>query len=285
MSRYGLEGQPHSYERFAHTRVVLQTDSAAVQRAIRAVSIVDWGTGTGAAIEHLLENGKLIDPFYLIGLDIDEKALDLARRKFLRRDIGTGENIFLFLQRDLNNPVDEIQSGTQDLITCLNMIHLMDDPSHFFRESERMLKDGGQIVASTAYHTGAYPGGTASFWRVLVVYAQKKLREKGYTEFGERTNLFRFSVNDYMNFAEEAGFSDVRADLDTVYLDSEALKAICDYEGFAEGAFPGAPIEESTAALIKSVDESLERYSKLLSENGWPGIPRVWMVLTANKHV
>ena len=73
---------PRSYEAFARQPFYEKIDADLLQRAPQVQRVVDFATGTGAAIEHLIHLGKLKPGAMVYGVDIDLESLAIAQTKY-----------------------------------------------------------------------------------------------------------------------------------------------------------------------------------------------------------
>lgn len=281
MGQVEKETHPYSYDPFA--QLLKEVDTSFVKRVPQPVhTVVDVGCGTGAVIQHLFEEGKIEAPFTITGFDIDSDGLEKAEENLSRFRKEVQGDLQLKLQ-DAEEPWRTIPSSSWELVTCLNMIHLLDNPLNVFGEAYRLLQKDGSLLVSSAYEERSYPEGTERFWGTIVAQARKTLRKRGSTDIPSPKNLFRLSADNYGRLCAKAGFEDIRYDFYTKYLDRDLVRAICNFHDFANGALPGVPTEESTSALVDAVGPAFERFEKFFGEKGWPGVPRNWMFLTAKK--
>jgi len=263
-----IKSPTHSYERFSRQPFCVAVDQELLKNARPVPGVADLGTGTATAVEHLYALEKLDDRSRVIGIDCDAKGLDVARSK-----LQSNPSAVFVLGRAERIPV---RDESLPLVTICNSIHLM-DPVATLREAFRILQPEGMVLANTAYEsTRAFPEGTARAWGTIVSLARRHPILQGYEDIPHPVQVARYSGAEYHAIAQSAGFQDVRVEYHTVTMDRAALKAICNYEGFASGVLPGVRIELATRALVDAVDPGLER-SRIES------IPRTWMFLIARK--
>ena len=103
------------------------------------------GVGTGNEIIKILEKENDVS---IIGIDTSQKALDRAYRKSLRH--GKKINI---LQMDAHKL--EFADETFDKVLCLHVMGFLENDERVMQELIRVLKKGGQCVAT-------YPSGIGS---------------------------------------------------------------------------------------------------------------------------
>lgn len=265
-----VEASLHSYEAFAQQPFYRAIDRELVGKAPPNIATaVDIATGTGAIIEDLLDLGKLTEESMVVGLDINQQGLLIARQ-----NLADKPGVHLIRA---SGELTSIRDGFAELVTIFNSIHLM-EPQSVFEEAYRILAPGGLLLVNTAYEkTRATPPETMRFWGLLVVLARKSLKEQhGITDIPPPVELRQHSETDFRQMAEQAGFAEIESSFHTALLDRQALKAICSYGEFASGALPNVQVEPATQALVGVVDSLFERF-KIET------IPRNWMFLTARK--
>ncbi len=97
--------------------------------------ILDVDCGTGEFERLLLEKNPTQK---IVGIDISEKMLDLARKKF-----NTFSNVE-FKQASVHSlPFD---SHYFDVVVCANSFHFFDKPQVALREIKRVLKPDGKVI-------------------------------------------------------------------------------------------------------------------------------------------
>lgn len=103
---------------------------------IKGKEVLDIACGTGYGSHILSKAGAK----RVIGMDIDKKALRMARQKYLEENLefkhGDAEKIGL-------------EDDSADIITSFETIEHLDDPKQFLREIKRVLKDNGLLILST----------------------------------------------------------------------------------------------------------------------------------------
>lgn len=275
------EGDRHSYDRFASHSAIRAVDAALVNLVPQGSGLViDNACGTGAVTQHLLEQGKLLLPYMVIGVDPDPDARTEARRKF-----ATHHNIHFVGGVSERLP---ISNSTARVVVQANGIHLT-DAQQSFAESFRVLKPGGGNFVSTGYeNTLAHPGPESIFWGYLLHYAKINLKELGYEgSVGKSIDLLKTSKEQYVKMAYQEGFERVKVRQYVVPMDADAMEAICDYGLFVQGALPGVPVDIGAQALIRAIPQAFERLNK--GRDGTEGkekityIRRGWMFLEAWK--
>jgi len=90
------------------------------------------------------------EPKQMYGFDVDQKAVDICREKFLKH-----ENISLQQTDGKTIPLD----GSQiDVVISLETIEHIDDDASFIHEVARILKPGGLFIVSTPNRLCTNPG-------------------------------------------------------------------------------------------------------------------------------
>jgi SAM-dependent methyltransferase len=273
-----VPASPRSYETFARQPFYEKIDSDLLARAPEVQWVVDFATGTGAAIEHLLELGKLKPGAIVYGVDIDEESLSVARTKFAD---FLDESPTAVTVRFMRGSVEEIPlpSESQELVTFLNSAHLT-NLERSLTEASRLLQKGGSLLLNTAYEAQALPPGSARHWGLMIATARKLAKERGHCDdMPNPVNLLGYSADDYRRIAGLAGFGEIEIEHHTVDMDLPAILAIFGYEGFAQGAMPGVDIDLAISCLQDAANGYFER----MKPKGLQCVGRTWMFLEARK--
>ncbi|MEL4894194.1 class I SAM-dependent methyltransferase [Crocosphaera sp. Alani8] len=103
------------------------------------IRILDAGCGTGVGTEYLI----LLNPHAeIVGVDISEKALEIAQKRCEQSGVATNHNHPIsFHHLPLEN-ADEIQ-GEFDLINCVGVLHHLPDPIAGIKALSKKLAPGG----------------------------------------------------------------------------------------------------------------------------------------------
>lgn len=274
-----IEAAARSYESFAQQPFYQKIDSDLLQRAPQVQSAVDFATGTGAAIEHLLDLGKLKPGAIVYGIDIDSHSLSVAQSKFadFLEESPTDVTVRFLLGSVEDVPLPD---GSQELVTFLNSAHLT-NLQRSLAEASRLLQSGGVLLLNSAYEAShAYPPGSERHWGIMIAGARKLAKERGHTgDIPNPVNLLVLSVDDYVRIAQNAGFSEINIEHHTVDMDLSAILAIFSYEGFAKGALPGVDID----LAISCLQDAAESYFERMKPKGLQAVQRTWMYLEARK--
>lgn len=143
----------------------------------RDVSILDCGAGTGAWIERLRKGG-----YQKI------KAVEKNKKDF--------QSTFPFFELDLNSEFSELIREKFDVITAIEIIEHLENPSNFLRQCEYLLKPGGSLVITTPNIEAA-----PSRLKFLVV---GQLRH--FDDWGDKTHITPISVYMLRRIASKNGF-------------------------------------------------------------------------------
>ena len=101
--------------------------------------ILDYGCGPGNDTVHfLMSSGARM----VIGLDISEKALELAGRRMVLHGIGR-DRVQLVQTSDASSLIP-LPSDSVDYVHCLGVIHHTTHPGLVLREMTRVLRPGGR---------------------------------------------------------------------------------------------------------------------------------------------
>ena len=113
----------------------LQDAIAAVTAAIKAVSILDLGTGTGETLSRVL---PLHSSARVVGIDESDGMLDVARARLAAYDVTL----------QVADLLDELPPGPFDLVVSALAVHHLDGPgkAELFRRVAAALKPGGRFV-------------------------------------------------------------------------------------------------------------------------------------------
>lgn len=230
--------------------------------------IVDLGCGPGAVTELILERVSGIEPApRVIGVDPSPSAIAKARAAISSRLAEFIEGSAELLSR-LVPPADAV--------VFLNAIHLVQDKRQVLGEIRRTLKPGGVLGFNSTFFAGAYVEGTSGFWRRWVVRAVQVLREKGIAvrREGHAAAMQWLSADDYAKACLAAGLRPKKVELVKVEMTPESLADIAHFSLFIEGALPGVPLEEGSAALLTGLDRTLDELKV-------PSVPRNWLEVVA----
>jgi len=230
--------------------------------------IVDLGCGPGAVTKLILERLNGTEPHpRVIGVDPSPSALAKARAAISSRLAEFKEGTAEFLSR-LVPPADAV--------VFLNAIHLVEDKHQVLGEIRKALKPRGLLGFNSTFFAGAYVEGTSGFWRRWIVRAVQALREKGIAvrHEGHAAAMKWLSADEYAAACLKAGLRPTTVELVQVQMTAAALSDIGRFSLFIEGALPGVPLEEGSAALQTGLERTMD---ELKVES----VPRNWLEVVA----
>jgi O-antigen biosynthesis protein len=142
--------------------------------------VLDVGCSTGYLAERLQERGSTV-----IGLEMDERAAELARRFCEAVYVGDIETMEL-----------PFEPGSFDAIVCGDLIEHLRDPQAVLSRLRPLLKPGGRLVLSTP---------NIANWAMRVGLLFGRFR---YTEWGilDRTHTHLFTRKTLTECLEAAGY-------------------------------------------------------------------------------
>jgi len=100
--------------------------------------VLDVGCGGGILSEGLCQRGA-----HVLGIDMGAAPLSVAKLH------GLESGIEVEYQQITVEALAEQQAGTFDVITCLEMLEHVPDPSSIIKACAKLLKPGGQLFLST----------------------------------------------------------------------------------------------------------------------------------------
>lgn len=101
-------------------------------------NVIDVGCGGGILAESMAKKGAIVT-----GIDLSEKALKVADLHGLESGVSV---------RYKNIPAEEMaeaEAGQYDVVTCMEMLEHVPDPSSIIRACTKLLKPGGYVFFST----------------------------------------------------------------------------------------------------------------------------------------
>src|SRR6059058_3821501 len=244
-----------SFEAFTRHPFFTEVNRWIVERVIGPGrrKIVDLGCGPGAVTKLILERlGGDARNVEVIGIDPSPSALSKARAAIHSQVVRFMEGSAEWVSRIVS---------AADAVVFLNAIHLVPDKAQVIAEIRKTLNKDGVFAFNTTFFKGAYVEGTGAFWRRWVVRAVQVLRERG------------IEVK-HSDLCVQAGFARPSVDLVRIEMPPESMRDIGRFSLFIEGALPGVPLEEGSAALEKGLERAMD-------ETGVCGVPRNWLECVA----
>jgi ubiquinone/menaquinone biosynthesis C-methylase UbiE len=130
--------------------------------------VVDYGCGPGRYIAGA--SGRVGRTGRLYAVDIHDLAIEAVKRRVREENLA---NVVPVLARGYDSG---LPAGTADLVYALDMFHMIEDPSAFLGELQRIIKPDGVLVIDD----GHQPRTTTL----------KKIRASGLWEVAEETAAF-----------------------------------------------------------------------------------------------
>jgi len=259
-----------SFEAFTRHPFFTEVNRWIVERVIGPGrrKIVDLGCGPGAVTKLILERlGGDARNVEVIGIDPSPSALSKARAAIHSKVVKFMEGSAEWVSRIVSSA---------DAVVFLNAIHLVPDKAQVIAEIRKALKKDGVFAFNTTFFNGAYVDGTGAFWRRWVVRAVQVLRERGIeVKHSDRAVARQFlTPEEYSDLCVQAGFARPSVDLVRIEMPPESMRDIGRFSLFIEGALPGVPLEEGSAALEKGLERAMD-------ETGVCGVPRNWLECVA----
>ncbi|MEM1114946.1 MAG: arsenite methyltransferase [Bacteroidota bacterium] len=162
----------------------------ALSRIEAGDTVLDLGSGAGfdcfLAAQHVGASGRVI------GVDLGDEMLALARKNAE----ACGLDNVTFVQGDIEDVPLESDSVDRVISNCV--INLAPDKPRVFAEAHRVLRDGGSFHISDIVLTGEIPDEIRNSEAGLIACISGAAR-----------------LDDYLQYAEAAGFTDVRVDTET----------------------------------------------------------------------
>ena len=241
---------------------------------------VDVATGTGLVPQLLIEEAQARgSEGLIIGVDHDEKGLEIARARTPQSDRVTVE----FIRGDARD-IQEVVAGRlpvagADSVSIHDAIHEIDsehDQRRVYEGMARIAKDGAFLSSNSSFTTVSMSVENSlrghGEWKLHVVRltGAKRSRDSGM--------LVYRSPEDYKCMIQDAGFRIVHDAEKVVQLSREALKAISRYPAGVEGF---------CRDLVFSREFSLEELSQsliaALDKLRFDVVPRVWHEVIAER--
>ncbi len=118
-------------------------DAFGLLKQIQAANVLDAATGRGDFITILKQHLKSY--VQIIGVDVSEKSVDYAQKRFPENDVE-------IYRMDLE--ALEFDDASFDLVTLANSLHHLEHQDKVFAELLRVLKPGGMLVLMEMHRDG-----------------------------------------------------------------------------------------------------------------------------------
>lgn len=139
-------GDSHAPPEHAH-------QERAPRGADRPAYVVDLGCGTGWFTRRIMTDSRCRDA-NIVGLDMSEQAIDVARRRSLLLARARGRNPPDFLTGDARKASTLIAEGADEAWIC-GALHQMGGPQQVLCEASAVLRPGGLLFCQTFGHRGS----------------------------------------------------------------------------------------------------------------------------------
>jgi len=128
----------HSEFKPLHDINPLRSNYIDERSAVAGKKVIDVGCGGGILAESLALRGAIVT-----GIDMGEAPLQVAKLHSLESDVS------IDYRRITAEDIAEEQPGQYDIVTCMEMLEHVPDPSSVIRACAKLCKPGGHIYFST----------------------------------------------------------------------------------------------------------------------------------------
>jgi len=128
--------------RFLHTLNPIRLSYLLSQTTLKAKSILDIGCGAGIFAEALAKQNS-----FVTAIDLNESALDTARNHSMEQGLQIN------YQQATAESMAKSNHEAFDIISCMEMLEHVPDPSQILSACATMVKPGGLVIASTLNRT------------------------------------------------------------------------------------------------------------------------------------
>ena len=133
------------YNRAVHDEVLRH-----LPRDLSQHRVLDVGCGTGEWLEVLLRSNPQI--VHVVGVEPSRGMQNQACARFA--DFSSNAMVELLQSRieDVSPKSDALKSDSFGLVTCLNVLHYLNDATAFFADAHRVLDVGGTLIVQDYTH-------------------------------------------------------------------------------------------------------------------------------------
>jgi SAM-dependent methyltransferase len=227
-------------------------------------------------LRHFAAPGVRADlgPLRVVGVDLSRESLDLAQG-FLARQ---------WPQVDLElieGPADALplSSGSVDLVSIGNAIHLFIDKRKLLDEVRRVLRAGGILAFNSSFYAGTFAAGTEGLYLDWVKDALRLARRHSGPLHRAGRHAFStpwLSPTEYGQLVTAHGFQVSHLGESLVRLSSRNLEEVGAYSGLASVLLPGYDSRIASESLVRAAGPAFERA-------GITTVPRRWLNVVATR--
>jgi len=128
----------HSEFKPLHDINPLRSNYIDERSAVAGKKIIDVGCGGGILAESLAQRGAIVT-----GIDMGEAPLQVAKLHSLESEVS------IDYRRITAEDIADEQAGQYDIVTCMEMLEHVPDPSSVIRACAKLCKPGGHLYFST----------------------------------------------------------------------------------------------------------------------------------------
>ncbi|OGA17462.1 MAG: bifunctional 3-demethylubiquinol 3-O-methyltransferase/2-polyprenyl-6-hydroxyphenol methylase [Betaproteobacteria bacterium RIFCSPLOWO2_02_FULL_66_14] len=186
---------PHSEFRPLHEINPLRLGWIAERAPLDGREVLDVGCGGGILSESMARRGARVT-----GIDLSEKALKVAQLHLLE-----GDELPVTYELESAESIADRQPGRFDVVTCMELLEHVPDPSSTVAACAKLAKPGGQIFFSTINRNPK-----AYLFAVIGAEYLLKLLPKGthdYARFVKPSELARWSRDARLRAEELIGMT------------------------------------------------------------------------------
>ena len=186
---------PHSEFRPLHEINPLRLEWIAERAPLDGKEVLDVGCGGGILSESMARRGARVT-----GIDLSEKALKVAQLHLLE-----GDELPVTYELESAESIADRQAGRFDVVTCMELLEHVPDPSSTVAACAKLAKPGGQIFFSTINRNPK-----AYLFAVIGAEYLLKLLPKGthdYARFVKPSELARWSRDARLRAEELIGMT------------------------------------------------------------------------------
>ncbi len=252
--------------------------------------VLDLACGTGIMSALLFE---LKPHVTIVGLDLSEESLNIARDRFARLGVLATDNVGLEQAAQVGQSSILLLKGSADdlpfapncfdLVMMGGAIHLLRDKAKLLEGVRVVLRPEGYFVFNTAYYVGTYTEGTEAFYsewlkEALAVMGEKNeaRRLAGEKPFARRRGTVSrafdkgwMSPDQWQALLSQQGLKTHLSNERTVVMPQAGFESLVAYGGLAEVLMSGYPVDVAGECLQIAAHRT---FAKL----GLTELPRRW---------